>query len=72
MGDNAGANRLYIMLAASVDAVEDLTTGRKETATVVRHLVDPTGKTGIFWDFYKLYDPTHVSCLFFSKPIILC
>ena len=47
------------MIAASIGAVEDLTTGRKETATVVRHLVDPTGKTGNFWDFYKLYDPIH-------------
>jgi hypothetical protein len=57
-GNSNSVNR---MLAASVGAVEDLMAGTEETAaaTLVRHLVKPTGKTGNFWAFYRLYHPNH-------------
>ncbi len=48
------------ILAASVTAAAE---GAEETsaavATPVRHLINPTGKTGAFWRFYLLYHPNH-------------
>jgi hypothetical protein len=41
--------------------VEDTTAATEDTAAAdfLHHLVKHRGKTANFWDFYKLYDPTH-------------
>jgi hypothetical protein len=44
---------------ATVGAVEELT---EESVTFVRHLVDPKGKTGSFWQFDKVIRPHSSSC----------